>query len=133
MLRRPPWRQEPWLCQTNEAWAKDKEQRDQRLEGIQKYLASRAASAPGGSPQWYVNGQGQTMVVFPGPIEFAMGSPLTEAGRFPQEIQHCRRIGRTFAIATKPVTVEQFLRFRKDHDYLPQYAPTNDCPVHDTT
>ena len=30
------------------------------------------------SPGWYVNGQGQTMVVFPGPVEFLMGSPLTE-------------------------------------------------------
>ena len=32
-------------------------------------------------PQWYVNGQGQTMVVIPGPVEFVMGSPPTEAGR----------------------------------------------------
>ena len=30
-------------------------------------------------PQWYVNGQGQTMVVIPGPVEFVMGSPPTEA------------------------------------------------------
>ena len=32
-------------------------------------------------PQWYVNGQGQTMVVIPGPVEFMMGSPPTEAGQ----------------------------------------------------
>src|SRR5208283_4769459 len=30
---------------------------------------------------WYVNGQGQTMVVIPGPVDFRMGSPQTEAGR----------------------------------------------------
>ena len=35
-------------------------------------------------PQWYVNGQGQTMVVIPGPVEFVMGSPTTEAGREPR-------------------------------------------------
>ena len=32
-------------------------------------------------PQWYVNGQGQTMVVIPGPVEVRMGSPATEVGR----------------------------------------------------
>ena len=31
--------------------------------------------------RWYVNGQGQTMVIVPGPVEFRMGSPLTEKER----------------------------------------------------
>ena len=55
--------QEAWLQEVNDAWAKD-EQRNQRLEVIQRQLASRAASAPGAGPtppQWYVNGQGQTL------------------------------------------------------------------------
>jgi formylglycine-generating enzyme required for sulfatase activity len=97
LLRR--WKQETWLTQVSEAWAKDKELRQKRLEDIGKELAraSRVASAPGAPPQWYVNGQGQTMVVIPGPVEFVMGSPPTEAGRESRENQHKKRIGRTFA------------------------------------
>ena len=60
------------------------------------------------------------MVVIPGPVEFLMGSPPTEAGSGRRaggkaEMQHAKRIGRSFAIAAKEVTVEQFLPFRKDH------------------
>jgi formylglycine-generating enzyme required for sulfatase activity len=51
------------------------------------------------------------MVVIPGPVEFVMGSPPTEADRRFDEVQHKRRISRTFAIAAKPVTKGQFLRF----------------------
>ncbi len=115
----------------NEEWAKDKEQRAKRLEGIQQQLkASRAASGPGVPPQWYVNGQGQTMVVIPGPVEFVMGSPTTEAGRGPNENQHQRRIGRTFALAAKSVTLAEYQRF--DPGYggdIRQWSPTGNCPV----
>ena len=55
------------------------------------------------------------MVVIPGPVEFVMGSPPTEAGRHDHEFQHKKRIGRTFAIAAKPVTVEQFRQFEKGY------------------
>ena len=71
------WKQEAWLKQVNEEWAKDKEQREKRLDGIKQLLAKEKEKTP---PQWYVNGQGQTMVVIPGPVEFVMGSPPTEAG-----------------------------------------------------
>jgi formylglycine-generating enzyme required for sulfatase activity len=53
------------------------------------------------------------MVVIPGPMQFVMGSPSTEEGRQPFESQHKRRIGRTFALATKSVTVQEFRRFLK--------------------
>jgi formylglycine-generating enzyme required for sulfatase activity len=43
---------------------------------------------------------------------------------------HRRRIDHSFAIAATPVTVEQFYRFRKGFDYLAQYSPTLDCPIH---
>ena len=46
------------------------------------------------------------MVVIPGPVEFVMGSPPTEAGRNEAERQHRKRIGRTVALAAKSVTVE---------------------------
>ena len=90
-------------------WAKDKKQREKRLDGIKELVKKDKAKTP---PQWYVNGQGQTMVVIPGPVEFVMGSPPTEAGRTDSELQHKRRIGRTFALAAKSVTKEQFLRFQ---------------------
>jgi formylglycine-generating enzyme required for sulfatase activity len=106
LLRR--WKQEAWLSQVNEAWAQDKEQREKRLEGIGKVLAKEKEKTP---PQWYVNTQGQTFAVIPGPVAFTMGSPLTEKGRAGSETQHQKRIGRTFALATTAVTKEQFLRF----------------------
>jgi formylglycine-generating enzyme required for sulfatase activity len=120
------WKQEAWLKQTNEEWAKNKEQREKRLQGIRQLLTSDGERV---QPQWYVNGQGQTMVVIPGPVEFMMGSPTTETGRYPEELLHRRRIGQTFALAAKPVTVAQFLRFQRDHHYRNQSAPTQDCPV----
>jgi formylglycine-generating enzyme required for sulfatase activity len=124
MLRQ--WEQGPWLKQMDEEWAKDKRQREQKLECIRHGLAKEKGAA---KPQWYVNGEGQTMVILPGPIEFLMGSPSTEAGRFDDEQLHRRRIGRTFAIAAKPVTVEQFRRLLKGYPYHRQYAPTVDCPM----
>jgi serine/threonine protein kinase/formylglycine-generating enzyme required for sulfatase activity len=130
LLRR--WQQKAWLKQVNDEWAKDKEGRAMRMEGIEQLLTRDKEKSP---PQWYVNGQGQTMVVVPGPVEFLMGSPPTEAGREGGaegkfEMRHRRRIGRSFAIAATEVTVEQFLRFRKDHGYHKQYAPTKDHPIH---
>src|SRR5207244_13024570 len=65
----------------------------------------------------------------PGPLEFVMGSPTTEEGRDDEESQHHKRIGRTFALAAKPVTVAQFLRFHKVHVYWKRFAPQENCPV----
>jgi formylglycine-generating enzyme required for sulfatase activity/tetratricopeptide (TPR) repeat protein len=90
------------------------------------------------SRRWYVNSQGQTFVIIPGPVEFLMGSPRSEAERErgaegPIERLHKKRIGRTFAIASHEVTVEQFLRFRREHRYRPQYANQPDCPMNDVS
>ncbi len=131
LLRR--WKQEAWLTQVNEAWAKDKEQREKRLEGIEKILAKEKEKAP---PQWYVNTQGQTFVVIPGPVEFTMGSPLTEKDRADSEAQHPKRIGRTFALATMAVTKERFLRFEPKYieresestEWMLRY-PEPTCPI----
>ncbi len=120
------WKQDQWLTETEQEWRKDNKSREKRQQDIRHELSKDKGQA---KPQWYVNGQGQTMVVIPGPVEFFMGSPTSEPGRFDQEQRHRRRIGRTFAIAAKAVTVEQFLRFQKQHSFARQYAPTNDCPV----
>jgi hypothetical protein len=82
------WNEEAWLKQVNDEWAKDKEQREKRLEGIAKALAKDQEKT---APQWYVNTQGQTMVVIPGPVTFPMGSPAVEKDHLPNEVQHQRR------------------------------------------
>jgi formylglycine-generating enzyme required for sulfatase activity len=122
------WQQESWLKQTNDEWAKDKEQREKRLRGLQQVLTQDKEKAP---PQWYVKSQGQTMVVIPGPVEFLMGSPSTEAGRQDREWQHKKRIGPTFAVAAKPVTVEQYRKFdpRYGIGQIERWARTPDSPV----
>ena len=120
------WQQEAWLKQINEEWAKDQERREKRLDGIRQLLMKDKEKTP---PQWYVNGQGQTMVVIPGPVEFLMGSPTTEAGRDDDETQHKERIGRTFALAAKSVTVEQYRQFDEDYKLPAVYTRTADLPV----
>jgi formylglycine-generating enzyme required for sulfatase activity len=94
----------------------------------------RRRREPDGQRRWYVNGQGQTMVCVAGPVEFRMGSPLSEADRRADETPHRQRIGRSFAIASKSVTVAQWQRFGKAHPevthaYLKQYSPEEDCPI----
>jgi formylglycine-generating enzyme required for sulfatase activity len=125
------WGQETWLRQVNEAWAKDRKQRQERLDLFQQMLARDGRKTP---PQWYVNGQGQTMVVIPGPVEFVMGSPGTERDRLMDaEYRHKKRIGRTFALAATPVTKEQFLRafprYGQDYPSWGKYFPDPACPM----
>lgn len=125
------WKQEAWLTQVNDEWAKDKEGREKKIAGIKELFTKDNEKTP---PQWYVNGQGQMMVVISGPVEFVMGSPATEAGRYKSEAQHKKRIGRTFAMAAKPVTTGQFLAMRTNYfgnfeALARRYAPTDDCPA----
>jgi eukaryotic-like serine/threonine-protein kinase len=122
------WKQEAWLTQVNEEWAKDGEGRDKRIAGIKELVTKDKEKTP---PQWYVNTQGQTFVVIPGPVEFVMGSPPTEAGRRGNETQHKKRIGRTFAIAAKSVTVAEYRRFNARYGIgeIEEHARTADSPV----
>jgi formylglycine-generating enzyme required for sulfatase activity len=83
-----------------------------------------------GSRRWFVNGQGQTMVIIPGPVEFLMGSPNNEAEREgPVEERHRRVIPRSFAIADREVSLRQFLKYNADHDQNLKYGPDEDGPV----
>ncbi len=122
------WGQADELKKIDRAWAEDRRRREEKMEQIRKGLAEEKGRGDG---YWYVNGQGQTMVVVPGPVEFQMGSPAGEIGREggEAELLHRQKINNTFAIATKEVNVGQFQRFRQDHEYDKQYAPTPNCPV----
>jgi serine/threonine protein kinase/formylglycine-generating enzyme required for sulfatase activity len=121
------WQQRDWLKQVNETWAQDNEGRARRLETIGKQLAREKHELP---PQWYVNTQGQTLVVLPAPVQFTMGSPSGEVDRQPNESRHLHKIERSFALAATPVTKEQFLRFRPkfNHPEFRRY-PEPTCPM----
>jgi formylglycine-generating enzyme required for sulfatase activity len=91
------------------------------LKKIDKELATGKVE---GKRRWYINGQGDAMVVIANAGEFWMGDG-------PE--RHRQKIGRSFAVASKEVTVEQFLRFRKGHQYSKPSASTPDCPINDVT
>jgi formylglycine-generating enzyme required for sulfatase activity/tRNA A-37 threonylcarbamoyl transferase component Bud32 len=115
-----------WLLRQ---WQQHKrlEQVDAQLQKRDRKVAAGDQLPPGGR-RWYVNGTGQTMVLVLDPPDFVMGTPRTEEGREggtegKVEKQHRRWIGRSFAIGSKEVTVEQFLRFRDSHTYNKTYSP----------
>jgi formylglycine-generating enzyme required for sulfatase activity len=92
-------------------WKQGKE-----LERIDEELAR---GNPDGTRGWYVNREGHAMTVIKGPVEFRMGSPPWEPERdAANESPHRRIIGRSFALAAKPVTVAQWQRFLKDRPGL---------------
>lgn len=86
----------------------------ERLSKTEERVQQECAIRAGGAPLWYVNGQGQTMVVIRGPVEFVMGSPASEIGREDTETQHEVKISRTFAIAAKTVSVDEFRRLQSE-------------------
>jgi serine/threonine protein kinase/formylglycine-generating enzyme required for sulfatase activity len=121
------WGQKQELQKIEQRWAEDKQHREKSLEHIRRELANNPATA---KPRWFVNSQGQTFAVLPGPVAFQMGSPLSEAYRSREEVLHQQQIGRTFAVATTDVTVEQFKRWLKTFNHSEMYrCPEPDCPV----
>lgn len=121
------WGHEAWLVQVNEEWSNDRAGQAVRERDIRQTLAIDK----GRPPQWYVTGQGQTMVVIPGPVDFVMGSPDTEAGREPHEAQRQIRIGRTFCISAKAVTFEEYHKQNDQYkDLLPaEYRRVPNLPA----
>jgi serine/threonine protein kinase/formylglycine-generating enzyme required for sulfatase activity len=100
-----------------------------RLKPIHEAHAGRGLV---GGRNWFVNRQGQTFAIIPGPVAVDMGSPPDEPDRENEPIVH-RQINRSFAVATTPVTREQFHRFMRarnwTHTYTHKYAPDPDCPA----
>jgi serine/threonine protein kinase/formylglycine-generating enzyme required for sulfatase activity len=81
-----------------------------------------------GERRWYLTRQQQMMIVIPGSVEFLMGTPRWEAGRQADETLHAERIASGFALAAKPVTVEQFKRFEPNAEQN-HYRPDTECPM----
>jgi formylglycine-generating enzyme required for sulfatase activity len=123
-----------WLAARQEAWREQAATAGQpRLKAI---LQEFAGDGPR-PPRWYVNGQGQSLVAVPGPVEFLMGSPDSEAGRSNDETIHRRRIRRSFAIAATPVTLGESERLVGRGEYGkeiaealgPRFSRSSDLPV----
>jgi serine/threonine protein kinase/formylglycine-generating enzyme required for sulfatase activity len=86
-----------------------------------------------GPRRWYVNPAGQTMVLIEGPVEFQMGSVPTDTEREDGDIYHRHLIPRSFAIATKEVTIREIEAFtaetkRTPFPYGHRYSPDKDGP-----
>jgi formylglycine-generating enzyme required for sulfatase activity len=78
---------------------------------------------------WFVNGEGQTYTVVRGPVTFRIGSPPSEPVRSDDEVAHEKRIGRSFAIATKAVTMAEYQRLRAGYEKGNRYSPGPDTPA----
>jgi serine/threonine protein kinase/formylglycine-generating enzyme required for sulfatase activity len=107
----------------------EKDRIESALKGLrltEEQILKRLTGGSGDSPLWYVNSQGQTLVVMRGK-EFLMGSPANEIGREPSEVQHTVRIDRTFALAAQAVTVEEFRRLLppQPNSIVSRLAPQN--------
>lgn len=98
-----------------------------------KRIDRESAGRPPQGRNWYVTKEGQPMAVVRGPATFQMSAaPGGDGGLFKKQIK------RTFAVATKEVTVGQFKRFLEDEkldypqealDALREFAPEDDAPM----
>jgi eukaryotic-like serine/threonine-protein kinase len=88
-----------------------------RLRQIDKKLMTGRADV---SRRWYVNKQGQTFVIVAIPSRAPSDRSTSDV---------TSPIARKVAIAATEVTVDDFRRWKHDHEYVRETAPTGDCPV----
>jgi serine/threonine protein kinase/formylglycine-generating enzyme required for sulfatase activity len=101
-----------------------------QLSAAQK---SRRDVQPNWNRRWYVNSQGQTMVVMHA-TEGSLGDALPgEKGKKENDKSHEKVRGRTFAMAANPVTVAEYKLFNSSYSFTKRNAPTADCPVVSTS
>jgi formylglycine-generating enzyme required for sulfatase activity/tetratricopeptide (TPR) repeat protein len=78
-----------------------------------------------GRKHWLVNKHGQTFTVIDGPVEFRVGSPAAEPDRTAEgEAPRQMSLPRSFAIATKEVTLGQFQEFLRQNDQYNKVPPS---------
>jgi formylglycine-generating enzyme required for sulfatase activity len=90
----------------------------EKLRAVDRRLASGKVE---GGRQWYVNGQGQTMVVLP--PEDQLRRPTAGWRALGKPVDH------SFALAAREVTLKEFRRFRPKEGSAGSFGPTDDCPV----
>lgn len=98
-----------WLLRT---WGEGKKLQTV-VEKLKANQEQRREPQAGEKRNWYVNSQGQTMLVIEAG-EFQMGSPETEPAHEQTEVLHRRKIARRFEMAAHEVTNAQFMVFRKE-------------------
>lgn len=89
-------------------WALQRFGKEEELAALDRQIASAPIRR---DAAWYINRQGHTMVVLPGPTQFLMGSARPARPEEADERLHSSRIRRSFSIASKETTVDQFRRF----------------------
>ena len=101
-----------WLLRHDKQGLADRSLDWDQAEALRLIDEQLAGQAPA-NRKWFVTKEGHTLALISGRVEFTMGSPPYETYRpkGPEESQHGVRIPRSFAIATKEVTVAQFQRF----------------------
>ncbi len=92
-------------------WTLRRYQQQTELDRIDSQLTQLKTTSPQIERQWYVTGEGHTLVVIPGPVRFRMGSLSPGAADEGDELLHEQMIHRSFSIASKETTVAQFQRF----------------------
>jgi eukaryotic-like serine/threonine-protein kinase len=120
-------------------WLLSKWRNENQIQAIDKELGKLTLPTPkmnqgptssqGNNRGWYINSQGQTMVIVRGPVEFEMGE---------EKFHYRKTIGHSFAIASKEVTVEQFERFLKENPRVQvenskPFSPAPTCPMNGVT
>src|SRR5262249_38242525 len=113
-------------------WTLRRWNRGDRLAAIASDLKTIWGRGP---PRLFGKGEGQTFAVIDRPDAFRIGSPATDIERNSAlEAQRQVEIPRSYAIATREVTVEQFQRFVKTHPRykmersVVRYSPNPDGP-----
>jgi formylglycine-generating enzyme required for sulfatase activity len=101
-----------WLLRHGRQGLADRKLDWQQGDALRAIDRDLAGQTPKGR-NWFITKQGHTLAVVHGPVEFTMGAPRYEPGRdkINDEALHRVRIPRSFAVATKELTVGQFQRF----------------------
>ena len=105
------WKQEAWLKQVNEEWAKDKEQREEAAGRHQAELVTKDKDEDAATVVRQRSGSDDGGDSWPGGVCDGVAADGSRA-ETDEETQHKKRIGRTFALAAKPVTMEQYRQFK---------------------
>ncbi len=110
------------------------------VDEIIKIKGAFSTGSPVGDRRWYLTQTGVNkntslaLTIIHPSDEFIMSSPVHELERLGgptgiSEIQHRRRIGRSFAIGQHEVTVAQYSEFRSQHSFDNSTSRTNSTPA----
>ncbi len=97
--------------------------RCQKENEIARSIRELTSSAPRGDRQWYVTGEGHTMIGVAGPVQFRLIEPNEFEPPALDRRSHYQRIPRSYSIASTETTVDQFRRFTDANPWVPRQWP----------